>query len=92
MTPTLPLKDTLEMLDHTVTVFAIIGAFLGWYLTRKKRQEAGMKAIEQIDIMATNCIPTIQKNGIETNKHLTEQTPLLQSIDKGIAILVDRGK
>ena len=42
--------------------------------------------------MATNCMPTIQANTEATNSKLDKQTEVLESIDKNIAILVDRGR
>ena len=87
------IKDVLEVMDNVVIIVSflgLIGAGLHWWLTKKKKAEAGDKAIEQINHMATNCVPTIQRNGAETNKHLEEQTPILREIAKGITILVDR--
>jgi hypothetical protein len=84
------IKDYAELLDHTLTVLTILGVLAGWLYTSRKRKEAGAKAVEQINHMAVNCIPTIQRNGEETNKHLEQQTEILQNIDKGIAVLVDR--
>lgn len=42
--------------------------------------------------MATNCVPTIQKNIEELNAKHDKTTELLENIDKNIAILVDRGR
>lgn len=42
--------------------------------------------------MATNCVPTIQNNTEQTNHKLDKHTEILESIDKNIAILVDRGR
>jgi hypothetical protein len=87
------IKDALEVMDNVVIIVSFLGLIAGglhWYVTKKKKGEAGDRAIEQINHMATNCVPTIQRNGTETNKHLEEQTPLLREIATGITILVDR--
>lgn len=85
-----PIKDWAEILDHTLTLLTILGILLGWYLTKKKRAEAGEKAVAQIDKMATNDLPHIHAEAVDTNKHLTQQTVLLQDMRDGIIKLVDR--
>lgn len=42
--------------------------------------------------MATNCVPTIQNNTEATNTKLDKVIEVLESVDKGIAVLVDRGR
>ena len=73
-------------------------SFIGW-LWRKsiivsvefsKRQEKGDQAMEQVNKMATNDLPHLFEEGQKTNEHLETQTNLLSSIDRGIAVLVDR--
>jgi hypothetical protein len=45
-----------------------------------------------VNKMATNCMPTIQANTQATNEKLDRQTELLENINTGIAVLVDRGR
>ena len=56
--------------------------------------ESAIKQLGEIHSAATNHMPTalesLVKRTEDTNAQLTEQTKTLSSIDKGIAVLVDR--
>ena len=84
------IKDVLEVANNLIVVFTILGVGLGWYMTRQKRQDAGKLAVDQINKMATNDLPHLTKAAEESNVHLVKQTELLTSVDKSLAILVDR--
>jgi len=47
-------------------------------------------AENHLNKMATNCMPTIQANTQATNEKLDKMTDILENINTGIAILVDR--
>jgi hypothetical protein len=51
-----------------------------------------LTAEANINKMATNCLPTIQANTEQTNIKLDKTIEVLESVDKNIAILVDRGR
>ena|SRR5882724_8668917 len=61
----------------------------GLFLETRGRVLAAEKHLVK---MATNCVPTIQNNTEATNTKLDKQTEILESIDKNIAVLVDRGR
>lgn len=53
-------------------------------------RERLLTAEANVNKMATNCMPTIQTNTQQTNEKLDKMVVILESMDKGIAILVDR--
>jgi hypothetical protein len=95
------LKDFIELCDSVGVMLGLVGsaaAALRWYITREQRQAAGRKAIQQIDVLATNHFPHMEKElqdqSEKMDQHaaiLNEQTKILASVDRNIGLLVDRG-
>lgn len=79
-----------DVLEHIITIVTIVGFVLGWYVTRKQRQQAGQTAVAQVNKMATNDLPHLYDESVRTNEHLEKQTALLTNMDKSLGILVDR--
>jgi hypothetical protein len=88
----IPFKDIVDIVSGVVTALGICGAVIGWFITKHDRENAGKKAMEQIDTMATNCFPTMQAKLIEIANKTSEGNKSLSEIATGIAILVDRHK
>lgn len=84
--------NIFDVLEHLVTIITIVGFALGWYVTRKERQQAGQHAVDQVNKMATNDLPHIYEESQRTNTFLAEQSKLLMSMDKSLGVLVDRGR
>lgn len=89
--------NIFDVLEHLVTIITIVGFALGWYITRKQRQQAGQRAVDQINTLATNHFPhmeqELQDQTTKMDRHeslLNRQTELLISMDKNLGILVDR--
>lgn len=89
--------NIFDVLEHLVTIITIVGFSLGWYVTRKQRQRAGQRAVDQINTLATNHFPhmeqELQDQTVKMDRHenlLNRQTELLISMDKNLGILVDR--
>lgn len=78
------------------TITAFVGRLI--WLTWKgghlfaEGKERVLAAEANVNKMATNCVPTIQDNIVELNQKADKTTGVLESIDKNIAILVDRGR
>lgn len=92
-------KDAVDILASAITALTVLAAAVGYIITRHDQKAAGLKAMQQIDHMSTNCFPTMQKALVElnakqdsANEKSDEQIKTLSSIDKGIAVLVDRGR
>lgn len=92
-------KDFVDLVASVGTVIGFLGVGAGWLYTRHESKQKGERAVKQIDIMATNCFPTMQRNLETQTGQMTEvldrsdqQIQLLTNIDKGIGILVDRGR
>lgn len=74
---------------------AVIAAAVGawrWSLRQQRTHDAAKRAIEQIDVLATNHFPHMQASMEQTSSSLEKQTELLQGINTGIQVLVDRGR
>jgi hypothetical protein len=83
-------RDVWDIAEHVVLIVTVLSAVVGFFITRHDRVAESKKAMEQIDKVATNDMPHLTAETQQTNVHLTEQTKLLQSMDKNIALLVDR--
>jgi hypothetical protein len=59
----------------------------GMFLNLKER---ALAVEANINKMATNCWPSVQHNGELQNEKLDKHTELLESMDKSLAVLVDR--
>lgn len=72
------------------------GAYWFWKKSRKQavqsaeREKAGKLAVEQVNAMATNHLPHMETALQSLDKKSDDTIQLLTSIDKNIAILVDR--
>lgn len=93
------IKDVIDIAGALGTPIAIIGGLYGFWrwsikagITGHDRAQEAKKALQQIDTMATNCFPTMQKALTELNSKTTDGNETLSNIDKGIAILVDRDR
>lgn len=99
---TLPQSNALEWLSAHIHMLGWSGisaltfrllwmSFKGTVFAVQTKERI-IKAEAHLTKMATNCMPTIQKNTEQTNAVLEKQTELLENMDKNIAILVDRSR
>lgn len=100
-----PWQLILSHLQHVGWVTIIGFVFWLWRKSLKasvllvkgeEQRELALKQITEIHSAATNHLPTameaLGKKADVSNEHLEEQTKVLTNIDKGIGILVDRGR
>ena len=78
---------------HTVGWGTIIGG-VGWAWRRSfqiaQKEKAGEAAITQLNKLATNDFPHLQESMADLSTKHDESVRLLTSMDKNIALLVDR--
>jgi len=93
----LPVKDITEIVSGITTTVTVGSGVVAYFVARSDAKAKGEKAMNQVNQMATNCFPTMQKNLVEQTGQLTDvltksdkQIELLTNIDKSIAVLVDR--
>ena len=86
----LPVKDLMEVVSGAVTAGTILSGAVGYLVTRKKRQDAGARAMEQINVLATNHFPHMAEDIKSLNDKSDTQIEILRSINTNIAVLCDR--
>jgi hypothetical protein len=83
-------KDAIDMVSSVGTVIGFFGAGVLYFISRKESKDKGLRAMEQIDTLATNHFPHMQSDLTAISQKTDETNKLLANVDKNIAILVDR--
>jgi hypothetical protein len=86
----LPVKDLMEVAEGAVTAFTVASAAVGYLITRKKRQDAGTMAMDQINTLATNHFPHMANDIKSLSEKSDTQIEILRSINTNIVVLCDR--
>ena len=93
------IKDAIDLVASVGTVVGFLGLLLGFLYTQRDNKAKAKTAVDQINLMATNHFPHMEKDLTEQTKLITQvlekhekANEVLVSIDKGIAVLVDRGQ
>lgn len=90
------MADVLKVVGDNIHVvgWGSVISFIGWAWRRSfqisQKEKAGEVAVVQLNKMATNDLPHMHEALTDLNGKHDESIKILTSIDKNIAILVDR--
>src|SRR5271163_3867665 len=93
----LSFKDIIDAIVSIGTLLGFLGVGLGWLYTRHDNKAEAKLAIKQINDLATNHYPHIQKaveetaKGVQDGNDKTDKAiEVLTSMKESLAVLVDR--